>query len=263
MSLKVTDITEDLKRKITELSLKYGFRSSPILDQYFLTDSGVIQREIRYADITEEDTVLEIGPGLGFITEMLAQRAKKVIAIEKDKRLEPVLKGELGKYSNIELIFGDAIDVKFPKFDKIVSNIPYSISAPLTFKLLDCDFKTAVLMYQREFGEKMMYEAGDPKYGRLSVMIQYYFDAKLKEIVSKAAFSPQPQVDGAVVVLKKRDIPRDPQFDVFVREIFRYKNKNVKNAVELATGKAIADDRKVDYLSVKEVIELYKKIKEL
>jgi 16S rRNA (adenine1518-N6/adenine1519-N6)-dimethyltransferase len=258
----VRDI-EDIRRKVTDLSVKYGFRSTPILDQYFLVDSGVIQREIRYADISKEDTVLEIGPGLGFITEILAQRAKKVIAIEKDKRLEPILKDELAKYSNIELIFEDALKTDFPKFDKIVSNIPYSISAPLTFKMLDYDFKSAVLLYQREFGEKMMYEAGDPKYGRLSVMIQYYFNAELKEIVPRGAFYPQPKVDGAIVVLRKKNILRDAEFDKFVREIFRYKNKNAKNAVELATGKKIEDDRKVDCLGVKEVIELYKKVKEL
>lgn len=233
------------------------------MDQNFLIDFGVIQRMLRYGKISKEDTVLEIGPGLGFITEELAKNSGKVIAVEKDKRLEPILKDILGKYDNIEFIMKDCLKTDFPKFDKMVSHIPFSISAPFTFKLLDYDFDIGVIIYQREFGEKMVMKPGDPKFGRLSVMAQCYFDVELKEILPRNSFYPQPNVDGCVIVLKKKDVERDKGFDDFVREIFRYKNKNVKNAVKIAFEKEIEDDRKVDFLKIPEIVELYKKVKDM
>lgn len=254
------DSTGDLRKRTNKLFVKYGFRPSPVLDQNFLVDFGIIQRMLRYANVNKEDTVLEIGPGLGYVTEELLKNAGKVIAIEKDRKLENILKEEL-KADNFELIIEDCLNTDFPSFNKIVSHIPFSISAPLTFKFLDYDFELAVVLYQREFGEKMVTEPGDPKYGRLSVMMQYYFDVELKEIVPRNAFYPQPNVDGVVMLLKKKPVERDTKFDVFVREIFRYKNKNVKNAVKLAVGKDIEDNRKIDFLSVPEIIELYNKIK--
>lgn len=257
----VVSIEKDSRKRISELFLKYNFRSTPVLDQFFLIDQSLIARLLRYASISKEDTVLEIGPGLGFITEELAKNSKKVIAVEKDKRLEPILRDAFGSLGNVELIFADALEIRFPKFDKIVSNIPYSISSPLTFKLLDYDFKLAVLLYQREFGEKMMSKPGDHEYGRLSVMVGYYFDAMFKEIIPRNSFYPQPQTDACVVTLSKKQLDRDGRFDVFVRELFRYKNKNVRNAVKLAVGKDIVDDRKVDYLTIEEIRELYSKIK--
>jgi 16S rRNA (adenine1518-N6/adenine1519-N6)-dimethyltransferase len=230
------------------------------LDQNFLIDSGVLEREVRYSEIDEQDTVLEIGPGLGFLTERLARAAKKVIAIERDKRLEPVLKGELSSFSNVEFIFADCIDIEWPKFDAVVSNIPYSISAPFTFKLLDYSFESATICYQKEFAEKMVTEPGYPNYGRLSVMTQYYFEPEILEVVPKSAFWPQPKVDSAVVDLNPREgMERDKKFDDFVRELFRYSSKNVRNAVQIAFKKDIEDNRKVDTLGIPEIKELYKK----
>ncbi|NYZ79835.1 ribosomal RNA small subunit methyltransferase A [Candidatus Micrarchaeota archaeon] len=232
-----------------------------MLDQYFIVNEGVIDRAIRYADVNKNDTVLEIGPGLAFITTEMAKKAGKVIAIELDKRLERVLKEEMKEYPNFELVMGDALKVVFPKFNKIVSAIPYSASAPITFKLLDYDFDAAVLFFQREFGEKMLAQPCEHEYGRLSVMAQYYFDVELKEVVPRSLFYPQPKVDSVIVLLKKKNVKRDPGFDVFIREIFRYKNKNVSNAVKMGIGKEIADERKVDSLEVAELRELYERLK--
>lgn len=201
---------------------------------------------------------MEIGPGLGFITERILPHVKKVIAVEKDKRLETLLKTEFsGK--NVEFIFEDFLDAKLPEFNKIVSNIPYSISAPITFKLLEYDFNRAVLFFQKEFGQKMIAKAGTNDYGRLSVMAQYYFDIEFKEIVNRNSFQPQPQTDACIVVLEKKDIKRDKDFDVFVRELFRYTNKDVKNAVKIAFNKDIEDNRKVFQLTIPEIIDLYEK----
>jgi len=243
------------------LSSKYGFRATPVLDQYFIADEGLVQRAVGYAKLTKDDIVLEIGPGLGFLTTELARKAGRIIAIEKDKRLETLLKDELAPYPNVDTIFADAVDSEWPKFNKFVSNIPFSASAPIIFKLLEHDFERAVLFVQREFAEKMMDGPGGPEYGRLSVMTQTYFKARIMEVVNKVSFYPIPKIDATIIVLEKTDIPRDRDFDVFVRELFRYKNKDVHNAVKIAFNKELADDRKVFYLSVKEVKELYEKVK--
>lgn len=260
-----------LTKQVNVLSGKYGFRHSFVLDQYFLVDDGVIQRLIRNAELNNTETVLEIGPGLGFITEWLCRNAAKVIAIEKDQKLKPLLDAELkAKFRNLELIFEDCLNIQWPKFDKFVSAIPYSISAPIIFKLLDYEFKKAVILLQKEFGEKMFAQPGTSEYGRLSVMISKYFTGKVAEIVKRDAFYPQPKVDSCVVVLEKKPIARNPKFDVFVRELFRYPNKNVDVAVDIAFKKqivdkpaiapAIAGNRKVFQLGVPELEELFEKL---
>lgn len=230
-----------------------------MLDQVFVVDPNLIEREVRYAELTPADTILEIGPGLGFLTEALARLAGRVIAIEKDKRLEPVLRHEFAAQHNVEFVFEDCLEIEFPKFNKIVSNLPYSISAPFTFKLLDYDFERAIVCYQREFAEKMIQPAGSSEYGRLSVMVQYYFNARILECVPRNAFYPQPLVESAVVELTRKGMERNPKFDDFIREVFRYPNKDVRNAVKLATGKDISDDRKLRMLTILELEELFMK----
>ena len=124
----------------------------PRLGQHFLINGFVADREINIANISKNDTVLEIGPGKGILTTRLAEKAKKVIAIEIDKYLVNLLLKKVPE--NVEIILGDALKIDFhelPKVDKIVSNIPYQISSPLTFKLLNYNFRLAVLMYQKEF----------------------------------------------------------------------------------------------------------------
>ncbi|RLG20932.1 ribosomal RNA small subunit methyltransferase A [Candidatus Micrarchaeota archaeon] len=252
----------DLKSRIGTIEAKYNFRASPVLDQYFAINEGFIDRMIRYAELKEDDVVLEIGPGLGFLTGKIAEKAAKVIAVEKDRRLEPVLKSELSAYENIDFIFDDFLKVELPSFTKVVSNIPYSASAPITFKLLDYDFDLAVITYQKEFAERMLAGAGDPDYGRLSVMVNYYYDAKMMEVVNKSSFYPMPKVDSAVIRLRKKGVEKDKAFDDFVRELFRYKNKDVKNAVKIAFSKEINDTRKVRSLDINDLRSLYKQVRQ-
>ena len=243
--------------RVLELYARYGFRASPVLDQYFLNEAGALHRLVRYASLSKGDTVLEIGPGLGFITEILAKEAGSVIAVEKDKRLEPLLREELRSFPNVQLIFSDILEAQLPKFNKVVSNIPYSLSAPITFRLLDHEFDCAVLIYQKEFAKKMVAQPGTPDYGRLSVMVGYYFDAKVMEFIPRGSFYPQPNVDAGVVRLARKPITREKRFDDFVRELFRYPNKDVHNAMKIAFGIDIADARKVDHLTIPEVRQLY------
>ncbi|MFW5902864.1 MAG: 16S rRNA (adenine(1518)-N(6)/adenine(1519)-N(6))-dimethyltransferase RsmA [archaeon] len=251
----------DLTKKIRKLEGKHGFRANPVLDQYFLRNKSIIQRIARYGRIKSTETVLEIGPGPGFLTQEIAEKAGKVIAIEKDKKLKPLLDQRLKKYDNIEYIWEDCLEVDYPEFDKTISSLPFSISTPFTFKLLDYDFEKAVLVYQKEVGEKMVAEPGDSNYGRLSVMIQTYYKPKLREIISKRHFYPMPKVDSAVMILEPRGKERNKKYDKFIREVFRYRNKNLRNAMKHGFSIDRSDDRKVKDLSLEELEEVFKEIK--
>lgn len=251
----------NLKKKTKKLEAKHGFRANPVLDQYFLNNKKVIERFVRYARINSNDTVLEIGPGLGYVTQEIAKKANKVIVIEKDEQLKKPLTEELSSYDNIEYIWKDCLEIGFPKFDKIISSLPYGISAPITFKIAEHDFEKASLMYQREFGEKMKAKPGESNYGRLSVMAQTHFNVKLKEIVPKTNFYPKPDVDSAIITLTPTEKEINEKYSDFIREIFRYRNKNLSNAIKLGFNTTIEDERKVKDLSIKQLEETYEKIK--
>ncbi|MBI4214846.1 ribosomal RNA small subunit methyltransferase A [archaeon] len=251
-----------LQDRVVEIYKSTGFRASPVLDQYFITDERLLARAAGYAGIKQGETVLEIGPGLGFLTRELAKKGARVIAIEKDMRLKPILEQELAGLQNVQLIWKDALKERWPPFDCLVANWPYSASAKLTFKLLDYNFRKAVVFYQKEFGQKLTSrEQGE--FGRISIMAQYYFDVKLEEIVPRGAFYPQPQTDACIVSLTPRNVPRDTQFETFVREVWRYSNKDVRNAVKLATGKELADERKLFTLPITELRALFDKVKSM
>src|SRR4030042_3085756 len=131
------------------------------LGQNFLIDKNIAILEVKQANIESDDTVLEIGPGLGILTKLLAEKAKRVIAIEIDENLINKLKKTLPE--NVDLIHEDALNIDFetlPKFNKIVSNLPYQISSPITFKFLDYDFESAILIYQKEFAERLVAKPG-------------------------------------------------------------------------------------------------------
>ncbi len=161
---------------------------------------------------------------------------------------------------NIEVIYNDALETQFPKFNKFFTATPYSISAPLTFKLLDYDFEKAAMILQKEFAQKMTQKPGTSDYSRLSVMCEKYFEVELKELINRMMFYPQPKVDSAVVTLKKKPVARDQQFDEFVKQIFRYKNKDVKNAIKNAFNKDIEDNRKVFTLDLLSLQGLYNRV---
>jgi 16S rRNA (adenine1518-N6/adenine1519-N6)-dimethyltransferase len=187
------------------------------------------------ADLEPEDVVLEIGAGVGNLTERLAKKAKKVIAIELDPVLVRVLHDRFEKVANIEIIAGDALKVNFPEFDKVISNLPYSISSEITFKLLRHKFKLGILMYQYEFAARMVSLPNCKDYSRLTVDICYFANASILMKVPKSAFQPAPEVDSAVVKL----IPRPAPFEVkdqtffmdFVAAIFSQRRKKLRNAI--------------------------------
>ncbi len=214
---------------------RLGIRPTKSRGQHFLVDRRVASRQIAYADVRPSDVVLEIGPGLGVLTRALVVRAKRVVAIESDRRFVAYLRKMLPE---VDLIHGDAVKVPWPSFDRMVSNVPYQISSPLTFKLLDHPFDRAVLMLQWEFARRMVAKPGTADYSRLSVGVYRRATCEILERVPRNAFHPQPQVDSAIVRLEPRPCPfplADPTFyDVVVEALFGHRRKTVENGLRLA-----------------------------
>ena len=206
--------------------------------QHILRNRRIAERIVSYADVRESDTVLEVGCGTGVLTEKLLERAGKVVGIEIDRRFVELLGKKFGEQidaGKLEVVEGDALKVEFPHFTKFVSNIPYSISSPLTFKLLKHDFESAVVMYQKEFAERLVARKGK-NYGRISVIVRAYATPEILEIVSRKNFHPPPKVDSAVV----RFLP-EPEIEVrdvnafsdFVTACFSMRRKKLSKAFRL------------------------------
>jgi 16S rRNA (adenine1518-N6/adenine1519-N6)-dimethyltransferase len=215
------------------------------LGQNFLTNKKIAEKEVEYAFINKQDTVLEIGPGKGVLTDLLASKAKKVIAVEIDKRLVENLKEILPE--NVELINSDIlkIDLKnLPKFNKVVSNLPFQISSPFTFKLLSYDFELAILIYQKEFADRVVAKPKTENYSRLSVNVYYKAFCEKLEMVPKSCFRPQPKVDSCMIKL----IPRStPAFDIVDETFFFDLTRNLFNFRRKKIGTIIKNLYKVKY----------------
>lgn len=219
---------------IHNLLKRYNIKGG-MYDQHFLVDTGYLDRIVAAAELKSEDVVLEIGAGIGNLTERLARKAKKVIAIELDPALVNILHDRFDDVGNVEIIAGDALKVDFPEFDKVVSNLPYSISSEITFKLLRHKFKLGILMYQYEFAVRMVSPPHCKDYSRLTVDTYYFADASILMRVPKGAFQPAPEVDSAVVKLVPRPAPfevRDEAFFMeFVAAVFSQRRKKLRNAI--------------------------------
>lgn len=203
--------------------------------QNFLTDDRVADRQIGYAGITEKDRVLEVGPGLGILTGRLASLSKDVTCIELDAALADHV---AATYPSVRLIRGDAVKVPFPKFDVFVSNLPYSVSTPIIFKLLEHDFRKAVVMVQKEFAERMVADVGSRDYSRLTVNLFYRAECRILENVPASRFKPRPEVDSAIVEI----VPRPAPFEVLdertflkVTEVtFNHRRKKISTSLRAA-----------------------------
>jgi len=234
----LTSETSQSLSKITKSILnQYGIKLNRNLGQNYLIDRNKRDQIIGFGDISEDDVILEIGTGIGTLTIELAKRAKKVIAIEQDTRICEILAKRLEEENidNIELINDDALKVDFPRFNKIISNLPYQISSPITFKFLDYDFDLAVLMYQKEFAERMNGEVGTKNYSRLSAMLYFKCDVVKLTDVSSESFIPKPKIDSTVVCLKPKEnsIPEDDFrfYSKITKALFQHRNKKIRNAL--------------------------------
>ena len=207
--------TPSVTKKIIEQN-EFYFKKN--FGQNFLIDSNILQNIVEYADITEEDCVLEIGPGIGSLTQVLAERAKKVIAVEIDKHLIPILQQTVGEYQNIEIRNQDILKTDIDeiiqnendgKDIKIVANLPYYITTPIIMDLLENHRKveSITVMVQKEVAERMQAQFGSKDYGALSIAVQYYCEAKINMIVPPSCFMTKPKVSSAVITLKLRKEP--------------------------------------------------------
>jgi 16S rRNA (adenine1518-N6/adenine1519-N6)-dimethyltransferase len=226
-----------LAKETKQILQENGIILNKNLGQNYLIDDFKRKKIIEYANLTKEDTVLEIGPGIGTLTIELAKKARKVIAIEQDTTIFNILKKRLEKekIDNVELINGDAVKVDFPEFNKIVSNLPYQISSPISFKFLKHDFDLAILMYQKEFADRMNGKVGTKQYSRLSAMLYFKANIKFLTKVSPESFIPSPKVDSSVVELKPKESKiADDDFKIYskvVKALFQHRNKKARNAL--------------------------------
>ena len=261
--------------EVKKILMERGIRAARSLGQYFLIDDGVATRMVEYAGVGSGDVVLEIGAGVGSVTAKLARKAKNVYAVEKDKELCEILRAQYGnKKSKTEVIEGDIMKIDLPEFDKVVASIPFSLSSPITYKLLlhNAGFGLAVLLYQNEFAEKMVAEPGSKLYGRLSVIAQALADIEILELVHRDAFYPSPSVKTAIVRLeekekeeekekKKRIGEEKKKFFEFVTEAFEHRRKKMRNIFKTSGSLALEElEKRPEELSPEEFVRLSTKI---
>jgi len=239
-----------MRDRLFSIIYKYNLRPNRTLGQNFLIVPDIIERNVKRAELSEKDTVLEIGPGLGVLTDELSKKAGKVYAIEADSRMIEILQREYS-WPNVELIKGDAVKVEWPEFNKMVSNLPYQISSPVTFKLLKHEFERAVLIYQLEFAERMIAKPGDRNYSRLSLMVQAKANVELVERIGRGAFWPRPKVDSAVVVLEpKPEKERIELNENLVKALFQHRRSTVASALKKSAHMLGTDKKSIkNYLS--------------
>lgn len=269
---------------------KHDFKFKKRYGQNFISDPGILEKIARSADIDSEDIVVEIGPGAGTLTRVLADHAKQVIAIEIDKDLLPVLDESLADLDNVRVVLGDALNIDLDqllyetlgeksKF-KIVANLPYYITTPLIMHFLESEFNIdrIIIMVQKEVAERLQASPGTKAYGAITVGVNLRADVSLSFMVPRHVFIPAPEVDSAIIDLKlKEDLPwalEDTKlFRTVVRAAFSQRRKTLLNALktlnmekekieELLLSSGIDPKRRGETLSIEEFVKVTNKLKE-
>jgi len=238
-------------RVTKEVVKKYGFRFSKSLGQNFLIDDNILHKIVDGAEVSKEDVVLEIGPGIGTLTQALAERANKVVAIEIDKALLPILKDTLAQYYNVEIIHGDVLKLDLEELVrenspgkpvKVIANLPYYVTTPIVMKFLEekIHLQSIVVMIQKEVADRMQAKPGTKDYGALSVAVQYYSEPQIITKVPRTVFIPPPNVESTVIKLEILKEPRVQvnseklMFDI-VKAAFGKRRKTLLNALTNST----------------------------
>lgn len=244
--MNLTDIN-DIKRLLSE----EGFRFSKSMGQNFLTAAWVPRRIAEEAELSEDCGVLEIGPGIGCLTEQLSMRANKVVSLELDKALEPVLKRTLGGRDNVRIVFCDAMKSDLAAICKehfeglkvkVCANLPYNITSPVITSLLECGcFESITVMIQKEVARRICAKAGTADYGAFSVLVQWYSEPEMLFDVGPECFIPRPKVTSSVINLRLREAPpvkvkSEALFFRTVRAAFAMRRKTLTNALTSAFG---------------------------
>ncbi|MFH1788052.1 MAG: 16S rRNA (adenine(1518)-N(6)/adenine(1519)-N(6))-dimethyltransferase RsmA [Candidatus Altiarchaeota archaeon] len=202
-------------------------------DRHVMVDEELLRRLCDYAQVSGEDTVLEIGAGTGNLTEALLERGCRVVAVEKDARFYDYLAQAFKGEGKLTLLGGDAVKIRLPAFNKVVSNMPYSISRKITERLLGEDFTVAVLVYQREFAQKLAARPGAVNYRFISVLAQSACKIEVLEDIPPEAFRPKPKVRSCAVKLSPgKKLGED--YVVFLKNLFNHKNKKIRNILDEA-----------------------------
>ncbi|GEK34478.1 16S rRNA (adenine(1518)-N(6)/adenine(1519)-N(6))-dimethyltransferase RsmA [Kurthia sibirica] len=211
------DIATPIRTK--EILKKYGFSFKKSLGQNFLIDPNVLRNIVSHADLTKDSAAIEVGPGIGALTEHLAREAGKVVSFEIDQRLLPVLEDTLSPYDNIDVIHSDILkaDVATVIAEKlsdykdivVVANLPYYVTTPILMKLLmeGLSIRAMVVMMQKEVADRISAKPSTKAYGSLSIAVQYYMRAEVVMSVPNTVFMPQPNVDSAVLRLTRHEQP--------------------------------------------------------
>ncbi len=243
---------------------RYGFHFQKKYGQNFLIDSHVLDKIIDAAGIGPEDFVLEIGPGIGTLTQYLAEAAGEVVAVEIDSRLIPVLEDTLSEYENVTVINKDILKVDLAalaeeknqgKPIKVVANLPYYITTPIIMGLFEQDIPldSVTVMVQKEVAQRMMTGPGTKDYGALSLAVQYYSQPEIVANVPPNCFIPRPAVGSAVIRLKKYREPsvrvRDPEMMFrLIRGAFNQRRKTLQNALHNSPDLGIDKEKILDAL---------------
>ena len=234
------------KSKTKEIIEKHGFTFKKSFGQNFLTDANILTKIVEAADLTDEIGVIEIGPGIGALTEYIARRAKKVVAYEIDPRLIPILKETMEPYENVKVIHQDILkadvatmiaeEFQDVKYIAVVANLPYYITTPILMGLIEKQLPIDwyVTMMQKEVAERLSATPGTKDYNALSIAVQYYTEAKIALTVPKTVFIPAPNVDSAVVRLTKRreaaaNVLNEEFFMDIVHGSFKQRRKTIQN----------------------------------
>lgn len=256
--------------KITkDIVQRYGFKFTKSLGQNFLINESILDEIVESANISDDDVVLEIGTGIGTLTSKLCERAKKVIAVEIDKNLLPILQETLSDFDNITIINKDILKIDINEEltnlginqkIKVVANLPYYITTPIIMKILEekVNVDCMVLMLQKEVANRMNATTSTKDYGSLSIAVQYYCDTDIVCKVPKNSFIPEPNVDSLVIKLsvnekRKVDIEDEELFFKIVRGSFSKRRKTILNS--LAGYENLVDKEKIEKILEKADID--------
>jgi 16S rRNA (adenine1518-N6/adenine1519-N6)-dimethyltransferase len=229
-----------------EVLNKYNFNFKKSLGQNFLIDANILNKIADKAGITSNDNVIEVGPGIGSLTEQLAKRANKVLSFEIDQRLIPILKETLAPYENLKIIHSDFLKADvveeteeyFGKDStfKLVANLPYYITTPIIMRVLEegMPFESITVMLQKEVADRITAKPGSKDYGSLSIAVQYYTSAEIVMTIPKTVFIPQPNVDSAIITLRKLEKPSvsvldENLFFTVIKASFAQRRKTIFN----------------------------------
>ena len=212
--------------------MKYGISLEATFDEQQLIDPWAIDALIEASGLRSDDTVIEIGPGAGNITIELADKAAKVVAIEKNSKFNSILKERFKGVGNVEVIEGDVLKMRLPSFNILVSNLPYSIAEAVLQRLIKAKFKAVSLITSSNFASILTAADNDPEYSKLTFETQLFFDINKTLDVGSSSYYPEPKISTSIITLKPREIKRP--LEAVLRVLLLQRDKKTRNALREA-----------------------------